>query len=309
MGYASSRDRIAFQFYRLLARHLPAFPSDHIIPHTQPLLLMDYVKLHSDYLNSGAMAKLILESTFDALFTVTPDGIITSWNKGAQNIYGFAENEILGRSSDILVPDDEKAEYNDLMNNLRSGKKIDGIETKRMSKDGVTIDVVYSATPINDQGALIGMAISHRDISDFRKAEKKFTHIFESAPDAQLLIGSDGVIQLINEQCEKTFGYTKQELIGQKIETLVPEKFRKGHVEKRENFVATGKSRRMGSGHQLWGKKKDGTVFEVDILLNPLHMNGETIILAVVRDLSEIRKHADYARNLSDEEGNLKYYR
>lgn len=269
---------------------------------------MDYAKLHSEYLNSGAMAKMILESTFDALFTITPDGIITSWNKGAEEIYGYSEKEIIGKPCDSLIPADKKTEYNDLMNDLRNGNKIDGTETKRISKDGRSIDVIYSAGPIYDHGIVIGMAIFHRDISEFKKAEKRFTHIFESAPDAQLLIGSDGVIQMINEQCEKTFGYLKDELVGQKIETLVPEKFRKGHVEKRENFVATGKSRRMGSGHQLWGKKKDGTVFEVDILLSPLHMNGDTIILAVVRDLSEIRKHADYARNLSDEAGNVKYY-
>lgn len=268
---------------------------------------MDYAKLHADYLNSGAMAKLILESTFDALFTITPDGIITSWNKGAEKIYGYTEQEILGKHSDILIPTDKKTEYNDLMNDLKNGKKIEGVETKRVSKDGKSIDVIYSAGPIYDKDVVIGMTIFHRDISESRKAEKRFTHIFESAPDAQLLIGSDGVIQMINAQCEKTFGYPMTELVGQKIEILVPEKFRKGHVEKRDNFIATGKSRRMGSGHQLWGKKKDGTVFEVDILLSPLHIDGETTILAVVRDLSDIRKHADYARNLSDESGNLKY--
>lgn len=269
---------------------------------------MDYAKLHTDYLNSGAMAQLILESTFDALFTLTPDGIITFWNKRAEKIYGYKDKDILGKPADTLVAADKKSEYNDLMNDLRSGKKIEGVETKRIAKDGRSIDVIYSAAPIYDHGVVIGMAIFHRDISEFRKAEKRFTHIFESAPDAQLLIGSDGTIQMVNEQCVTTFGYPKNEIQGQKIEILVPEKFRKGHVEKRENFVATGKSRRMGSGHQLWGKKKDGAVFEVDILLNPLHMNGDTIVLAVVRDLSEIRKHADYARNLSDEAGNVKYY-
>lgn len=392
---------------------------------------MDYAKLHADYLNSGAMAKLILESTYDALFTQTPDGIITSWNKGAEKIYGYSESEIVGQSSDKLIPSDKSDEYRKLIAKLKSGEKIEGLETRRVSKFGTVIDVIYSAIPINEGGLVIGLAVFHRDITllkkterDFfdlceqasdgifianldgqytyvntaacnmlgysreeligktiadlippgdinrleksktllihageiqieewllkakngtfipteisakiladgrwqalvrdlsatKKAEKRFTHIFESAPDGQLLVDSDGVIQLVNERCERMFGYLRSELIGQKIETLVPDRYKSGHVAKREGFVkeAEGKefvgehmSRRTGAGHQLWGRKKDGTEFEVDIVISSINLDGEQVMLAVVRDLTEIRKSNDYARNIGDSSENLKYY-
>lgn len=392
---------------------------------------MDYAKLHADYLNSGAMAKLILESTYDALFTQTPDGIITSWNKGAEKIYGYSESEIVGQNTDRLIPSDKSDEYRKLIAKLKSGEKIEGLETSRVSKFGTVIDVIYSAIPINEGGLVIGFAVFHRDITllkkterDFfdlceqasdgifianldgqytyvntaackmlgysreeligksiadlippedknrlqeskvllmhageiqieewlfktrngtfiptevsakiladgrwqalvrdlsaiKKAGKKFTHIFEFAPDAQLLVDSDGVIQLVNEQCEKTFGYSRTELIGQKIETLVPDRYKSGHVVKREDFVkeAEGKefvgehmSRRTGAGRQLFGRKKDGSEFEADILISAFNLDGERILLAVVRDLTEIRRSADYARNIGDSSDNLKYY-
>lgn len=121
-----------------------------------------------------------------------------------------------------------------------------------------------------------------------RKAsEERFKNLLENAPDALVITNTRGEIVLVNKQCQNVFGYEKEELMGKKIEMLMPDRFAKGHVKNREGFFSNPKLRPMGDEVALWGKRKDGTEFPVEISLSPLNTQGELLVSAAIRDITE----------------------
>lgn len=119
------------------------------------------------------------------------------------------------------------------------------------------------------------------------KSENKFKNILEGAPDAMVIANQDGNIEMINAQAEKFFGYSKKELIGKKIECLVPERFRRIHVSHRDSYFANPHTRPMGADLNLLGLRKDGSEFPVEISLSPVETEEGTIALAAIRDITD----------------------
>lgn len=124
--------------------------------------------------------------------------------------------------------------------------------------------------------------------------------MMESLPDAILVIGSDGRMMETNQQTERMFGYSRAELAGQPVELLIPERFRGAHVHHRQHYQVESRLRPMGAGLELYGLRKDGTEFPVDIMLSPVQTEEGTLVLAVVRDVT-LRKEMEEALRLSEE--------
>lgn len=120
--------------------------------------------------------------------------------------------------------------------------------------------------------------------------------IFEFAPDAIILVDSDGRITKANAQVEKMFGYERSELIGQFVEILIPRRFASRHIGYRSGYTHTPHARPMGVGLDLFGRRKDDTEFPVDIMLSPLEIQGELLVLGVVRDATERKRVEEHAR-------------
>jgi PAS domain S-box-containing protein len=116
-----------------------------------------------------------------------------------------------------------------------------------------------------------------------------YQRIFESAPDAQLVVDPAGRIALANARAESLFGYARTELIGNPVEMLIPQRYHAAHVNHRNGYLAAAHSRPMGEGQDLFGRRKSGEEFPVDIMLSPLQVDKGLFVLCVVRSLSPSR--------------------
>ena len=127
------------------------------------------------------------------------------------------------------------------------------------------------------------------------------SELLETLPDAIVAVDRDGTIVQINSQAQALFGYSRSELIGQKVEMLVPESFRRQHHQHRENFAETPKTRRMGADLDLYGRRRNGSEFPVEISLSPVSTENGTFVLSAIRDISDRKRIAEELRRANEE--------
>ncbi len=244
--------------------------------------------------------RLLVENANDyAIFMLDREGKVSTWNVGAERIKGYRADEIVGQHfSQFYTPEDLLSGKPDM--ELKSAALQGRFEDEgwRVRKDGSRFWANVIITAVRDHnGTLLGFSKITRDFTERRKAEEsvrlseeRFRSLFEFSPDAILVSDQDGKIAEINTQVEKFFGYSRGELLGQSVETLVPERFRRGHPAHRKEYDAEPRPRPMGIGLELYGRRKDGTEFPVDIMLSPVKSEGGKLVLSVIRDLSEKKK-------------------
>lgn len=242
----------------------------------------------------------LLESAPDAVVIVDENGQIVLVNAQTEELFGYARQELLGRPMETLLPERvhephephlmQWASYiaDPTTRPMRVGL---GLSGRRRNGSEFPVDISLSAFDTQD-GRLATVFV--RDITERtrvddarRKSDERFRALLESAPDAVIITDSDGRIVLVNDQTESLFGYSKNELLGEPVETLLPERFRAKHVGHRAGYLGGPKPRPMGVGLDLAGRRKDGNEFPVDVSLSAIDTEEGRLLTAFVRDITE----------------------
>ncbi|MBI2187775.1 MAG: PAS domain S-box protein [Acidobacteria bacterium] len=251
-------------------------------------------KTSSDELR-GLLAAIV-ESSDDAIVSKTLDGTITSWNRGAEMLFGFSAAEAVGQHIFLIIPEDRRAEEEAVLATLRRGERIDHFETVRRARDGRLVPVSLTISPVRDgDGRIVGASKVARDITDRLRNEEvraRLAAIVESSDDAIVSKTLDGIITSWNRGAERMFGYAASEAIGQRISLIIPE----DRVAEEDDVLARLRRGERVDHFETVRVAKDGRRLSISLTVSPLRDSRGNIIgvSKVARDVTE-EKHAKEA--------------
>jgi PAS domain S-box-containing protein len=236
----------------------------------------------------------MVDSSSDAIFSTSLDGVIRTWNRGAERLFGWSVAEAVGQPATLIIPEDRQAEDQEVLERIRRGETVSHLETVRVAKSGRLIDISLNVSPIRDaQGKIIGAARIPRDITERKHEEElraRLAAIVASSDDAIVGKSLDGVIRTWNRGAERIFGYRAEEAVGRHITLIIPDERRA-----EEDMVLT----RIRSGEvvdhfETVRRTKDGRLIDISLTVSPIRDPRGRVIGAskIARDISE-RKRMD----------------
>ncbi len=254
----------------------------------------------------------VQESVHEAVLATDLEFRIQSWNHAAESIYGWSAAEVLGKHArEVLQTHFASSEaYREQLETFQSQGWWQG-EMKQHRKDGVVLDISSSVTLLKDEkGSPIGVVAVNHDITAskqaaqaLRESEARFRQLIEAAPIAIVIADQLGNISLANNQANALFGYQDNELVGQAVELLVPTYAQKHHATLYAAHAATPTMQGMGTSVELFGRRKDGSEFPVEINLSHIETQTDPLVMSFIVDITE-RKQA--ALNLEEQRAFLR---
>lgn len=247
----------------------------------------------------------LFESAPDGIFVASPDGRYTDVNAAGCRLLGYSREELLGRSIREFVSPDERPRQAALKRRVLEGER-EVSEWNLRRKDGtyVPVELSSNALPNGHLRAFVRDITERRRIEEaLRLSEAKFSGIVASSADAIICIDETQHITLFNEGAESIFGYSKAEIIGTPLDTLIPERFRANHREHVKMFVGGGRetSHRMGARRAaIFGRRKNGEEFPTDAAISKLEIGGERVLTVSLRDISEEKRVENEERLLAE---------
>ena len=250
----------------------------------------------------------LLDLAHDAIIVRDMENRITYWSRGAEEQYGWKKEEAVGQIAHTLL----KTRFNEPLGQVDATLRRDHYwegEVVHARKDGREITVASRRVlQIKADGKPAAIFEINNDVTRrreteqaLRRSEARLRAFFDYSPDAIVVTDHEGKIVEASEQLKRIFGFERGELIGRPIEMLIPERFRASHAAHRTGYAAAPRVRSMGAGLELYGRRKDGSEFPIDILLGPVEDPEGRRVLAVVRDLSERKREEEELRRSREE--------
>ena len=246
--------------------------------------------------HSHIISSAMIESLDDAVVGHTLDRRIVSWNRGAQRLYGYSPDEVIGQSSALLMPPGQN-ELFAVIDRIRAGERVDHYEARRRRKDGTVIDVSIAVTPVTTgDEELIGVSVVGRDITERKLRDEvvqRLAAIVESSDDAIIAKTLDAIIVSWNSGAERLYGYTAGEVVGQSIAILIPE----GMEDELPEIMTRIRRGERVAPFETKRRRKDGSTVDVSLAVSPIKSRDGDIVgaSALARDITE-RKQGEAAR-------------
>ncbi|HET8829253.1 MAG TPA: PAS domain S-box protein, partial [Pelobium sp.] len=237
----------------------------------------------------SAILSAIIEHSDDAIISKDLNGIIKSWNKGAERIFGYTEAEAVGKSILMLIPQSRRQEEDLILDSIRNGKLVGHFETVRLNKNGLKIPISLTISPIkNSEGLIVGASKVARDISIKHEDAAKqaiLAAIVEFSEDAVISKQLDGTITSWNEAANRIFGYTEEEVVGKSITLLIPS----SRFKEEQEIIESIKKGKKVDHFQTIRLHKNGHEIDVSLAVSPIkNIHGEIIGASkVARDITE----------------------
>lgn len=233
------------------------------------------------------------ETSLDLILVVDSQGNFIRVSSSSMAILGYRPEELIGRSAAEFIYRYDLPHTRDEMRSARRGRLMRNFETRYVHKDGHVVTLAWAGvwSQSEEQHFFFG-----RNVTAEKAAEELFQLAVESCPTGMVMIDGAGRIVLVNGEIERLFGYQRDELIGQPVDMIVPVRLHAEHVRDRDKYIAPPKIRHMDAGGDLFGRRKDGSEFSVEVGLNPIHAGQDLLVLGVIVDISE-RKRIDLLKD------------
>jgi PAS domain S-box-containing protein len=261
-------------------------------------IIVNYRDITERKRSEEARARLaaIVESSEDAIIGLDGRALVTSWNRGAEKLFGYPAEEMIGTSITRLIPEGREDEEDTILARIRDGEIVEHFETVRQRRDGKHIDVSLTISPIRDTaGVIVGASKIAHNITESKRqkdaldeSRQRLESIIGSAMDAIIAADENKRVVLFNAAAERMFGCSQAEAVTGTIDRFIPGRFRAAHDGHIARFSQTGMTTRsMGELGSLWAQRASGEEFQIEASIAQLETNGHKLFTVILRDVTE----------------------
>lgn len=236
------------------------------------------------------------------------EGMIRYWNKGGQELFGYEPGEVVGRHVWSLYPDRDEDLFREDLERIRSGHTVSAIY-RALHKNGEHFWVDVKRRLFRDSDGREWILGSASDVSrlvlterELERSEQRMKAIVDHAVEGIITIDERGAIQHFNNAAEKIFGYRENEVRGKNVKVLMPPPYRGEHDDYLENYLRTGKKKIIGKGREVRGRRKDGSIFPMELSVNEIRLDDERLFTGLVKDISHRRQLENEILQISEQE-------